>query len=137
MSRLRTLSVLAGGVALASLAAGEVTAQPGGRAYVFHSPPTNGCPGLDWHIVVTQNQLEGMVAWDSMKHLAHVEGTLGADRRFHMNAQEVRGGNRTAVIDGQVAGDGWMTIVVTGTGTGCDGKQINVPVYRPGPEGSG
>ena len=55
---------------------------------------------------------------------------MGANGVFQLNVRQVFGGDKTAVIDGQVRKDGWLTVNIQGTGTGCDGHQVNIPIYR-------
>ena len=47
-----------------------------GSLYAFHTRPViGGCPGLDWHVVVTpDNKIDGFVAWDHKKHMATLDG---------------------------------------------------------------
>src|ERR1700758_61695 len=76
---------------------------PEGRVYSFHSGPRGGCPGLDWHVVAQGNSLEGMIAWNNMKSMAHATGTMNSTAKtFEMNAKEVGGKGRTATITGSV-----------------------------------
>ena len=50
---------------------------PEGRVYTFHSTAQAGCPALDWHVVVGANgTLQGMIAWNDMKQMAHASGTV-------------------------------------------------------------
>ena len=61
---------------------------PEGRVYVFHSRPAGQCPSLDWHVVVGENNaLSGMVAWNNMKNMANVAGTI-APNRYLYDARE-------------------------------------------------
>jgi len=100
--------------------------QPG-RMYAFHTVPTGGCPGLDWHIVVDpDNELTGFVTWDRMKHMANLSGKLDPKTgKFHMDAKEV-GGTRTPVVEGVVT-QKTAAMTVVGTGTGCDNQKIQIP----------
>lgn len=97
-----------------------------GNVYVFHSQPTGGCPTLDWHVVVGPNHsLSGMIAWDDMKAMARVTGTVDSDNKFTMTAQEVGGQARSATVSGMVRKDGWLVANVKGPNVDCQG--ITVP----------
>ncbi|HEY2618989.1 MAG TPA: hypothetical protein VGI78_16735 [Acetobacteraceae bacterium] len=103
---------------------------PPGTLYVFHSQPQGACPALDWHVIVGEGgQISGMISWDAMKSMAHVTGTMGADRNFKMTATEVTGGSKTATITGQAASDGWLTAEINGPGVACKG--VKIPIYKP------
>jgi hypothetical protein len=124
-----TIALTASLIALASAAsfkpAHAVEQVMLGEGYMFHSPPTGTCPGLDWHVVVDGDRsVEGMVGWDRMKHTASLTGVLNADDSFHMSAKE-NGGSITAKIDGKVTVS-TLTITIDGTGTGCDKKTITM-----------
>jgi hypothetical protein len=72
---------LAAGAAMtmaATCSVGMAQGYPDGRVYAFHSGPQGGCPGLDWHIVAQGTSLEGMIAWNNMKDMAHATGTVNA-----------------------------------------------------------
>jgi len=101
-----------------------------GRTWFIHSTPQGACPGVDWDITRVGNALHGVMGWDSMQKLATVEGSMGANGVFQLNAKQVVGGDKTGVIDGQVRKDGWLTVKIQGTGTACDGQQVNIPTYR-------
>ena len=108
---------------------------PPGTLYVFHSQPQGACPALDWHVVVGQGgQLSGMISWDEMKSMAHVTGSMAANRTFTMSAKEVTGGSRTATITGRAGTDGWLTADIDGQGVAC--KAVRIPIWRP-PAGGG
>jgi hypothetical protein len=63
-----------------------------GRVLTFHSEPSNGCPGLDWHVVIGPNhRLTGFIAWDHMKDIARVDGTADVDGKFQLALQPVNG----------------------------------------------
>ena len=107
---------------------------PPGRVYAFHSQASGPCPSLDWHVVVgPNNSLSGMLAWDDMKAMAHVTGSVTPARTFTMTAKEVGGQGRTANITGQVRADGWMVASIKGPKIECNG--ITVPWYTPAPAG--
>ena len=87
-------SMIAAGVAMAAIC-GVASAQvPDGRVYTFHSRANAGCPALDWHVVAgPNNTLDGMIAWDDMKAMAHAVGTINPTARtFTMTAHEVEAG---------------------------------------------
>jgi hypothetical protein len=116
-------------------------AEPAGRLFAFHSNPSGGCPGLDWHITVQGEKLTGFVAWDAMKHMARLDGTLipasaGQERSFKMDAQEVGGTGRKATVQGTASGE-YVNASITGSGTACDGKILQIPRATGGMEGGG
>jgi hypothetical protein len=131
-----SIKTIAAGVLAIAATYGVASAQqvaPEGRVYVFHSKPTGPCPALDWHVVVgANNTLGGMIAWDDMKAMASVSGSVTANRTFTMTAKEVGGQGRTATVTGQVRGDGWLTANVKGPNIDCQG--INVPWFTPPPQ---
>jgi hypothetical protein len=71
------------------------------------------------------------MGWDGLQKVATLEGSMGANGVFQLNVRQVVGGDKTAVIDGNVGKDGWLVVKVQGTGTGCDGQQVNIPIWRP------
>jgi hypothetical protein len=97
---------------------------------VFHSDPKGACPGVDWDVTKVGTTLRGVVGWDGMQHLATLEGALGTNGNFTLNVKEVVGGDRTGIITGQVRKDGWLVVKLQGTGTGCDGQAVNIPIWR-------
>jgi hypothetical protein len=110
-------------------------AKPG--VFVYHTRPNGGCPGLDWHIVTeSDGMLRGVVAWDQMKHMARLEGKMNADRTFKMDAKVIDGSGKTATASGIAAGD-YINAEVTGSGTTCDGKLLQIPRAVGGLEGGG
>ena len=130
--------IAAGAVAIAATC-GVASAQgmPKGRVYTFHSSAQAGCPALDWHVVAGANgTLQGMIAWNDMKQMAHASGTVNMQARtFQMTAKEVGGQGRTATVTGTVRQDGWLTANVKGPNINCQG--INVPWFVPPPPGGG
>jgi hypothetical protein len=121
----------AGMLLLPALVVGSANAQQAGRTWIFHSEPKNSCPGVDWDVTRVGNDLRGVIGWDDMQHLATLEGTMvGNNGNFTLNVKEVVGGNRTATITGQVRKDGWLTVKLQGTDTGCDGQSVNIPIWR-------
>ena len=118
------------GVAMAQYAA------PAGRVYAFRSQAAGQCPALDWHVTVgPNNTLNGVLAWDDMKAMAHATGSVTPSRTFSMTATEVGGQGRSATINGQIRADGWMVASIKGPKIECSG--ITVPWYTPAPAGSG
>jgi hypothetical protein len=112
-------------------------AQNKGGLYVYHTRPNGGCPGLDWHITIEPNDsLVGFVAWDQMKHMARLAGTVNKDRSFEMDAQEVGGTERKATVKGTAGGD-FITASIDGSGTACDKKLLQIPRNVGGLEGGG
>jgi len=131
-------TIAAGAVVMAAtsnMALAQVA--PEGRVYVFHSKASGSCPVLDWHVVVGANDaLSGMVAWDNMKMMANVVGSISPNRTFSMMGTEVGGKGRTASITGQVRGDGWLVANVKGVkGTTIDCPGIMVPWFVTPPSG--
>ena len=101
-----------------------------GRTWFIHSTPQGACPGVDWDVTRVGNALHGVMGWDGMQKLATLDGAMGANGVFQLNVRQVAGGDKTAVIDGQVRKDGWLVVKIQGTGTECDGQQVNIPIYR-------
>ena len=109
---------------------------PEGRVYSFHSGPQGGCPGLDWHVVAQGNSLDGMVAWNNMKSMAHATGTMNPTAKtFEMTAKEVGGQGRTATITGSVRSDGWLLANIKGPAVDC--KNVAVQWFVPSQSGGG
>jgi hypothetical protein len=107
-------------------------AQQVGRTWVFHSDPKGACPGVDWDVTRVGNELRGVIGWDGMKHRATLDGAMvGKDGGFTLNVKEIVGGDRTGTITGQVRKDGWLFVKLQGTGTGCDGQDVTIPIWRP------
>ena len=99
---------------------------PPGRVYTFHSSAQSGCPGLDWHVVLTpDNMLDGMVAWNNWQSMAHATGTINPTAKtFQMTAEEVGGRHRTADISGTVRSDGYLVANITGPNVSCQGIMV-------------
>ncbi len=106
--------------------------------YAFHSSPVvGGCPGLDWHITLEpDNSLQGFVAWDRGQHMARLDGKLNKDRSFTMDAQEVGGKERKAVVKG-TAGGQYVNVQISGSGTACDDVNLAIPRLDAGLAGGG
>jgi hypothetical protein len=116
-------------------------AQAPGQLFAFHSGPNSGCPGLDWHLTLTGDDLEGFVAWDRGKHMARLEGKLipaavGQPRSFKMDAQEVGAAARKATVEGTAQGQ-FINAMINGSGTACDGKILQIPRVAGGMGGGG
>src|SRR6478672_1842215 len=81
-----------------------------GRVLTFHSEPSDGCPGLDWHVVIGPNhRLTGFIAWDQMKDIARVDGTADVDGKFQLALQPVNGTGITGSVEGQLPElNGWL-----------------------------
>ena len=76
----------------------------------FHSEPSNGCPGLDWHIVAgANNQLKGMISWDDMHHVVRVSGSADQDGRFHLVFPPMKGSPAEGALWDRfrITMDGW------------------------------
>ncbi len=116
--------------------------------YDFHSEQSGSCPSLDWHIVATATGvLSGMIAWNDMKMMANVAGTidplvkverfgtrLGGDpenRTFQMIATEAGGSNRIASITGTIWQNGWLTANIQGSGVDCQNVRMQWLVPPP------
>ena len=106
--------------------------------YAFYTGAVvGGCPGLDWHITLgSDNSLTGFVAWDQGQHIAHLSGSLNKDRDFEMDATEVGGTGKKAVVKGKAAGS-VINVVITGSGTACDGVNLAIPRVVGGLGGGG
>ena len=123
----------AGAMAMAATCSiGLAQSPPEGRVYSFHSGAQGGCPGLDWHVVAEGTNLEGMIAWNNMKSMAHATGTLNPTARsFQMTAKEVGGQGRTATITGSVRADGWLIANIKGPNVNC--QNVAVQWFTPAP----
>ena len=97
-----------------------------GRVLTFHSETANGCPGLDWHVVVgANNQLSGIIAWDNMKDVSRVIGVADKEGKFHLDLQPINGVGNTGTVDGQFPDhNGWLTAHVMGAG--CPTEDVKV-----------
>lgn len=110
---------------------------PKAQLYAFKTRPASGCLGLDWHVTVEPDRtISGFVGWDRMQHMARLEGTIAKDNTFKVNAQEVGGTGRQAVVTGR-AGGTYLEIAISGTGTPCDDVILNVPRVVGGLSGGG
>jgi hypothetical protein len=138
MSRMLRMTIAT--VALSGAASlGSALAQSGAAGlYSYHTEPVvGGCQGLDWHITVGKdNSLAGFVAWDQGKHMARLNGSIGKDRNFEMNAEEVGGAGRKAMVKGS-AGGTTINVQISGSGTPCDGVNLTIPRVVGGLSGGG
>jgi hypothetical protein len=82
------------------------------------------------------NTLSGIVAWDDMKHIARLSGMIDSNRSFTINAKEVGGAARSATVSGSARGE-YINASITGSGTACDGKPLNIPRVAGGMDGGG
>ncbi|HEX3401416.1 MAG TPA: hypothetical protein VHT74_13930 [Acetobacteraceae bacterium] len=107
-----------------------------GRVMSFHSEPSSGCPGLDWHIVVAaNNQLKGMISWDDMHDIARVTGSANPDGRFHLVFPGMKGSGKGGSIEGQFPDyNGYLTAHVVGAG--CPQQDVKVEWFRSPGAGS-
>jgi len=121
----------AGAMAMAvTCSVGLAQGYPEGRTYSFHSGPQGGCPGLDWHVVAQGTSLDGMIAWNNMKSMAHATGTVNPTAKtFEMTAKEVGGQGRTATITGTVRSDGWLVANIKGPNVSC--QNVTVQWFAP------
>lgn len=135
MNRLKLAAVGAMTMA-ATCSVGLAQSLPEGRVYSFHSGPQGGCPGLDWHVVAQGNSLDGMIAWNNMKSMAHATGSMNPTARtFEMTAKEVGGQDRTATITGSVRSDGWLIANIKGPSVNC--QNVAVQWFTPSQSGGG
>jgi hypothetical protein len=123
IARVLTVSALA---LTASLGVASAQVFPEGRVYMFHSKAQGSCPALDWHVVIgPNNTLNGIIAWDDMKAIAHATGSLDPTARtFSMQVHEVGGQGRSATVDGTVRQDGWLVGNVKGQDVACTGITV-------------
>jgi hypothetical protein len=139
----RTLHI---GMAISALSASAIFSlaiaqKAGGTLYALHSSPEGTCPGMDWHITLTGNNLEGFVAVNHTKRMWRLDGTVtpasaDKERSFEMNAEEVGGADRKAIVKGTSGGE-YVNATITGSGTPCDGKILAIPRALNGTGGGG
>lgn len=137
---MKSASSIAKFAAIGLAAAASLTpafAQVKGGLYVLHTSPVGKCPGLDWHVTVAPSgSLVGFVAWDQMKHMARLDGSIDKNGAFDMKAQEVGGTHRKAEVKGAATGD-YITMSIEGSGTACDSQTFQVPRFEGGLSGGG
>jgi hypothetical protein len=100
-----------------------------GRVYTLHIKSFQGCPSLDWHIVVGENHtLSGMIAVDNMKTMYRVVGSYEPGKSFRLDGHQVDG-NGTGAINGKIEPTGIMTATLGGlpVGSACQGRTVYVP----------
>ncbi len=103
--------------------------------YVLHSAPQGNCPALDWHVVVkVDGTVAGMVSWDEMRSIAQVIGVVRSkDRTFHLQARELGGDGRTAVIDGIIKDDESLVMNIAGPNIDCQNAAVpRIMMPNPG-----
>ena len=123
----RIIATLAASALIAGAVGSAAFAQSPGL-YVLHSAADGSCPALDWHVIVgADNAVSGMIAWNDMKSVARVDGTLTADKAFHLDAKEIGGAGKTAVIDGTLI-PGWLQASIKGPGVDC--ANIKIALFR-------
>jgi hypothetical protein len=136
----RMLSAKIATIALSTAALFSPALAQSGSAglYSYHTGPVvGGCPGLDWHITLGKDDsLIGFVAWDQGKHMARLAGLINKDRTFEMAAEEVGGAGRKATVKGS-AGGNTINVMISGSGTACDGDNLTIPRVVGGLGGGG
>lgn len=106
-----------------------------GTVYTVHSPATNGCPQLDWHVVVGENStLSGMVSTDHMKSIWMMTGSFTDDRKFHMNGKEQGGAQRSGGVDGMIQPNGSLVATMRDISgpSACNNVTLYIPWFRNG-----
>src|ERR1700722_1280519 len=128
---MKLLKLAAGAMAIAATCSvGVAQGVPEGRVYSFHSGAQGGCPGLDWHVVAQGTSLEGIIAWNNMKDMAHATGTLNPTAKtFQMTAKEAGGQGRTATITGSVQSNGYLVANIKGPSVNC--QNVTVQWFAP------
>jgi len=108
----------------------QATGQPYvGRVYSLHINAFQGCPSLDWHIVVGENHtLSGIIAVDNMKTVYRVTGSYEPGKSFRLDGRQVDGAG-TGAINGKIEPTGIMAATLGGlpVGSACQGKTVYVP----------
>jgi hypothetical protein len=100
---------------------------PEGEVYVFHSNPTDQCPGLDWHVITGINgTLSGIIAWNGMRSIARVHGKIALDRTFQLTATEMGGAGRRATVTGRVLPDGKLVANIKAPKVDCTGITVSL-----------
>jgi hypothetical protein len=145
-SMIRLLAATVTAVALSTTVALAQKTMPADRVYDLHSERQGSCQPMNWHIVATAGGvLSGTIAWEDMKVVAGVAGTIrplvnverygkplggnSQDRAFQMIATEDRG--RIANITGTIWHNGWLTATIQGPGMAC--RNIKVQWLQPAP----
>jgi hypothetical protein len=134
---LSTMSVgtllLCGGMSIShAQSPGDTPAAPG-RVYLLHTPAGGGCPVLNWHVVVgEQNSLSGLIDLDE-KTVFHVTGSYdGKAKTFELSGTEI-GGTRTATLSGHVDQKGRLATELKGLPVSpeCQAKTVYVQWITP------
>ncbi len=131
---MQLVKLIAAAAITVGVSCGFASAQsmPEGRIYTFHSGSQGNCPGLDWHVVANDSKLDGIIAWDNMKAMAHATGTVNAQAKtFEMTAKEVGGQGRTATITGSITSAGWLEANINGPDVKC--QKVTVRWFSPPP----
>jgi len=127
------LLLCAGGNTSSAQSPGDTPASPG-RVYLLHTPAGGGCPELDWHVVVgEQNTLSGLIGLDDNRVVFNVTGTFNSqDKTFQLFGPEI-GGTRTAMVTGTVQANGRLTSKLNGLPVGpeCQAKTVSVQWISP------
>jgi len=98
-----------------------------GRILSFHADPVSGCPSLDWYLVVTTTDrfLTGIIAWDDMKNIGYVSGSVSDKGKVRFTIR-LNGVINIGMVDAQFPEhDGWFTAHITGAG--CLQQDVKVP----------
>jgi hypothetical protein len=127
------LSCVGWNVASAQTAPGNTPAFVG-KVYTLHTPASSdGCPSLDWHIVVGQNNtLSGMIGADDMEIVFRVHGTYDpALKTFRLDGTEVSGPHVGApgAINGAFEPTTYRMAATLGglpVGAKCQGKTVYI-----------
>jgi hypothetical protein len=105
-----------------------------GSVYSLHTAAVGGCPALDWHIVVGENNtFSGLVGADDMKVVFRVTGAMSGDHvNLKMTGQEI-GGTRTGAVNGELQSDGRLAMTIGGlpVGAACQGKTVYIKWLNP------
>ena len=130
MDAMRPRTLLLATVLAVGATTGLALAQ-GEKLYVLHSPPSGGCPALDWHVMVASDgAISGIVGWKDMEHVARVSGTVDRQNQtLKMTATEIGGESRTAEITGGIEGNGYLNVNIRGPNVDCTG--VVVPYWIP------
>jgi hypothetical protein len=131
------LSCMGGGIASAQQPAAQGAGNWGqtGTTYALHSNAAEGCPAMDWHLVVMgDGTLSGVVGLNDMKTMFRVTGTYSG-ANFHLQGKEV-GGTRTGAVNGQLQEHN-IALSIGGlpVGNSCQGKTVYIKRREPAPVG--
>jgi len=99
--------------------------------YDTQTEARGGCPAMDWHVAVHPDKsVNGIVSWDSAKHMAHLTGTMENNGAFKANAVE-SDTKKSYPVTGTVDGS-TLKAKITNTGTPCDNEMMAVPQVANG-----